>query len=108
MVKNNDAAKYINVRDKKYFDQHVFVCMNQRPEGHPEGCCLSKGSETILNTLKQKLRNIKTDKKIRINKSGCLGRCSEGVAVVVYPDMQWFLNVQEHDIDDIIKCLEFK
>ena len=106
MVKNRHIAKYINVKDEKYFDQHVFVCMNQRPEGHAEGCCQSKGSEAILNALKQKLKTIDTTKKIRINKAGCLGRCSEGIAVVVYPDMKWFLNVQETDIEDILQCLE--
>lgn len=106
MVKSKHAVKYRHVKDEKYFDQHVFVCMNQRPDNHAKGCCHSKGAENILNALKLKLKTIETHKKIRINKAGCLGRCSEGITVVVYPEMQWFLNVQETDIDNIIQCLE--
>ncbi|MCI5073043.1 (2Fe-2S) ferredoxin domain-containing protein [bacterium] len=94
------------MKDKKYFDQHVFVCTNQRPDDSAKGCCYSKGAENILLRLKQEVKKLKTDKKIRINKAGCLGRCSEGIAVVVYPDMQWFLNVQDSDVENIVLCLK--
>lgn len=40
--------------------------------------------------------------KIRINKSGCLDRCSEGPCVVVYPEGVWYTYVDVQDIDEII------
>jgi len=26
------------------YQRHIFVCLNERPPGHPKGCCLAKGS----------------------------------------------------------------
>ena len=28
-----------------YYSAHVFACVNERPEGHPRGCCKRKGAE---------------------------------------------------------------
>ena len=40
---------------------------------------------------------------MRINKSGCLDRCSEGPLMVVYPDAVWYRYIDEKDIDEIIE-----
>ncbi len=46
--------------------------------------------------------NLSGEGKIRINKSGCLDRCSEGPCIVVYPEAVWYTYVDAHDIDEII------
>jgi hypothetical protein len=28
--------------------------------------------------------------RVRVNASGCLGRCEEGIAAVLYPQSEWF------------------
>ena len=41
--------------------------------------------------------------KVRINTAGCLDRCAEGPAIVVYPEAVWYTYVDRTDIDEIIK-----
>ena len=59
----------------KFFERHVFFCTNQRPEGHPKGCCASKNSTVLRAYMKKKTKELVSDKKIRINASGCLDHC---------------------------------
>lgn len=40
--------------------------------------------------------------KVRISKSGCLGRCSEGPCIVIYPEGVWYTYASMTDIDEII------
>ena len=42
------------------------------------------------------------DKSIRVNKSGCLGRCASGPVLVVYPEGTWYTYYSQADIDRII------
>ena len=51
----------------KFFERHVFFCTNQRPEGHPKGCCASKNSTVLRAYMKKKTKELASDKKIRIN-----------------------------------------
>ena len=71
------------------YDFHLFVCQNQRPEGHKFGCCLSKGSYKVLIYLKSRVKELGL-KKICVTKSGCLGLCDKGPAVVIYPEGTWY------------------
>jgi len=41
--------------------------------------------------------------KVRVNTSGCLDRCEEGPACVVYPEGTWYTYIDEQDIDEIIE-----
>jgi len=33
--------------------KHVFVCVNERDENNPRGCCSSKGSLEVMTLLKR-------------------------------------------------------
>ncbi|MGC4002811.1 MAG: hypothetical protein QM811_06640 [Pirellulales bacterium] len=35
---------------------HLFVCCNQRPEGHPRGCCDPAGNEALKEKFKSELK----------------------------------------------------
>jgi len=74
----------------KKLSHHVFVCTNERPSGHPRGCCQSKGSEQILKQFKEKAAAAGLQNQVRAQKSGCLDVCEHGPAVVVYPDGVWY------------------
>jgi (2Fe-2S) ferredoxin len=39
---------------------------------------------------------------VRINAAGCLNRCEEGPAVVVYPEGVWYRLQNKSDIEEII------
>ena len=40
--------------------------------------------------------------KVRVNTSGCLDRCEQGPALVVYPEAVWYTCIDEDDLDEII------
>lgn len=60
---------------------------------------------TILEELKSWSKTLKLPKKIRINKSGCLGRCEEGVTCVAYPAGEWIVNSSTTDIEQMKKFI---
>jgi len=85
------------------FDKHVFVCENERPEGHPKGCCLHKGSAAGRQAFKAELARRGLSKRIRANQAGCLDQCEHGVTVVVYPEQVWYGFVKVEDVPEIVE-----
>lgn len=84
------------------YNFHVFICQNERPEGHPRGCCHSKGSSQLLPYMKRKVKELGIS-QTRINKAGCLDQCESGVAVVIYPEGTWYQVKTTEDVDLIIE-----
>jgi (2Fe-2S) ferredoxin len=93
----NSGANSAKKPEVKKLERHVFVCTNQRAEGHPRGCCQSKGSEEILKKLKEKVAAAGLQSKIRVQKSGCLDVCESGAAMVVYPEGIWYGSLNTAD-----------
>ncbi len=82
--------------------RHVFVCINERPKGHPKGCCLEKGAAEIRDTLKSEINSRGLAGVVRVNNAGCLDACAFGVALVIYPDGLWYGGVRKEDIHEIV------
>ena len=40
-------------------------------------------------------------KNVRINKSGCLGRCDEGIVCAAYPNNEWVVEAKPSDVLEI-------
>jgi len=87
------------------FDHHLFICGNQRPGGHPRGCCDPGASESLQQAFKKALAERGLSGRIRANKSGCLDQCEHGPVVVIYPEALWYGGVTAADIPDIIHGL---
>ena len=85
-----------------YYDRHVFFCTNERPDGHPRGCCLAKGSMKVRNYMKARAKEMGL-KRVRINNAGCLDRCELGPVVVVYPEGVWYRCESTADADQILE-----
>jgi (2Fe-2S) ferredoxin len=85
------------------FEKHIFVCGNQRPAGHPRGCCDPLAGATLQKLFKQKLVERGLKGKVRANQSGCLDQCEHGPNLVVYPDGVWYGHVTEADVEEIIE-----
>lgn len=85
-----------------YYQRHVFFCCNQREGG--EICCNDHGADKLRAHAKQRIDelDLKGKGKVRINLSGCLGRCKEGPVIVVYPEETWYTYSSQDDIDAII------
>jgi (2Fe-2S) ferredoxin len=84
------------------YERHVFVCINQRPPGHPKGCCFEKGSEKVRDTLKAELKKRRLAARVRANNAGCLDACEFGISMVIYPEGIWYGGVTVEDIPEII------
>ena len=84
-----------------FYNKHVFVCMNERPEGHERGCCASKGAVKLRNYMKARAKELCVD-QTRINQSGCLDRCELGPTMVIYPEGVWYKVMSADDVDEII------
>jgi (2Fe-2S) ferredoxin len=67
-------------------------------------CCANSGGEPFFEHMKAKLleQGLHGPGKIRISKSGCLGRCSLGPCIVIYPEGVWYTYATMADIDEII------
>lgn len=92
-----------------YFDKHVFVCNNERPEGHPRGDCTKKGGKEVREKLKAELNRrglsgpgAPEGMRMRVNMAGCLDACEQGCSVVVYPDNVWYGHVTVDDVEEIV------
>jgi (2Fe-2S) ferredoxin len=85
-----------------FYDVHIFVCNNERREGHPRGCCKDKGSVELRTYMKNKAKDMGLD-NIRVNSAGCLDRCELGPAMVIYPQGIWYTYTTTQDIDDILQ-----
>jgi (2Fe-2S) ferredoxin len=72
-----------------YFETHIFVCGNRRPDGHKRGCCASKGSERIRDYMKTRVKELGIE-GVRVNQSGCLDRCEWGPCAVFYTEGVWY------------------
>ena len=59
----------------KEFRLHAFVCTNQRDPSKPRECCAAKKSLDVMTRLKRAARAAGIH-DVRVNKAGCLDRCS--------------------------------
>jgi (2Fe-2S) ferredoxin len=85
-----------------YYQRHIFFCINQRDDGSP--CCQNHGAAKMRAHAKKRVKRlgIAGAGGVRVNKSGCMDRCSEGPIAVVYPDAVWYTYADEDDIDEIV------
>ena len=89
-----------------YYQQHLFFCTNQKKLG--KKCCQEADADALLQYTQQRLKqlNLHGAGQLRVNKSGCLGRCSQGPCLLIYPQGIWYTYETTDDIDEIIEqCL---
>ncbi|HUI11606.1 MAG TPA: (2Fe-2S) ferredoxin domain-containing protein [Bacteroidota bacterium] len=85
------------------FARHIFVCTNERPAGHPKGCCREKGSEGVRDALKAEIKRRGIAALVRANAAGCLDACEFGVSMVIYPEGIWYGRVTADDVPQIVE-----
>jgi (2Fe-2S) ferredoxin len=85
-----------------YFQRHIFFCLNQRANG--EACCAQQDAQAGFEHCKSRVKqlNLAGPGGVRVNKAGCLDRCSGGPVAVVYPEAVWYTFVDQSDIDEIV------
>jgi (2Fe-2S) ferredoxin len=85
------------------FQHHVFFCLNKRSNG--DNCCDQHNAFALFDYAKSRVKELglSGSGKIRINKAGCLDRCSEGPVLVIYPEGVWYTFIDTEDIEEIIQ-----
>jgi (2Fe-2S) ferredoxin len=82
-------------------ERFLFVCINERAEGHPRGSCYQRGAADVFNELREAQgRHDLTN--IKVVYGGCMEACTSGPVVAVMPDDVWYGGVTLEDCDAII------
>ena len=86
-----------------YFKRHIFFCLNERSNN--EACCAQHGAQQAFEHCKSRIKDLGLSGpgQVRVNKAGCLDRCSGGPVAVVYPEGVWYSYVDKSDIDEIVE-----
>jgi len=82
--------------------KHVLVCVQGRPAGHPRGSCQQKGCNEVYQGFIEafQARNLWAD--YAVTNTGCIGPCSNGPSVLVYPEGVMYSGVSAADVGSII------
>jgi (2Fe-2S) ferredoxin len=91
------------VKTSAYYERHIFFCLNERKGG--EACCAQHQAMQAFDRCKSlvKAAGLAGPGQVRVNKAGCLDRCSAGPVAVVYPEGVWYSYVDTSDIDEIVE-----
>jgi (2Fe-2S) ferredoxin len=86
-----------------YYERHIFFCLNERKGG--EASCARHQAMEAFDRCKSlvKAAGLAGPGQVRVNKAGCLDRCSAGPMAVVYPEGVWYSYVDASDIDEIVE-----
>ncbi len=84
-------------------EKHVFVCTQNRPQGHPRGSCAASGSAEVMNEFMNEIQSRNLFEKIGLTNTGCMGPCIMGPSVLVYPEGVMYGKVSKADVKTIIE-----
>jgi (2Fe-2S) ferredoxin len=84
-----------------YYRRHLMFCTNQRDSGH--ACGHHGASGMVILAKKHLAERVATNvDRLRISRTGCLGRCDLGPVAVVYPEGVWYTYVDSSDVLEIV------
>ncbi len=83
-------------------EKFVYVCVNQRPEGHPRGSCSMHGAREVITKFSESIEGQGLSGRVSLIQSGCMGPCNEGPVVAVFPDNVWYRGVAVGDVGEIV------
>jgi predicted metal-binding protein len=100
--------------EKKKYLTHLFVCTSCGKEITDETGQQTTEGMKIANELKSWIKSNCNQKceKVRISKSTCLKECDNPIAAVLYPQNEWYLNLDKDSVislkERLIKIVETK
>jgi len=84
-------------------ERHVFVCVQNRPLGHPKGSCTEKAAPDLLNAFAKEFEARQLRGRFALTSTGCLGTCDAGPSVLIYPGGVMYGEVKPEDVHAIIE-----
>jgi len=87
---------------QSHYRQHIFFCTNQRDSG--KRCCAGGGGNEMCRYTKSLIKDygLAGAGGVRVSSAGCMGRCLEGPACVIYPDGVWYTYQSQDDVKRIV------
>lgn len=85
---------------------HVFVCSSARLTGEIKGVCAKKESISLLQALNEGVDERDLSDQVMITTTGCLGLCTMGPVMMIYPQQTWYGNVTVDDVEEILDAIE--
>lgn len=76
---------------------HLFICTRQKEQG--KQCCALKNASVLRAELKEWCQEYAPD--VQVTAAQCLGKCSEGIAAILYPQAQWITELELKDKEKI-------
>lgn len=87
------------------YKRHIFVCTHEREPDAARPCCSARDSLDVMKRMKMEAKREGID-DVRIQKSGCLDFCENGISCVVYPEGVWYsIKKPDEDIPAILEHL---
>lgn len=83
------------------YKKHIFICINQRPEGSRVSCGEGHGL-ALVAAFKKLIKDKGLNTEIRAQKTGCLEACEAGPSIVIYPEGVFYGNVQLEDVEELV------
>ena len=85
------------------YERHIFACATQRPPMHPRGSCGANGAGPLWERLGATIEASGLATDVGFTLSGCLGFCTAGPLMVIYPEGVWYRPRSNEDIDLIVE-----
>ena len=85
---------------------HIFVCTSSRLTGEIKGFCAQNEGLEILENFVEEVQDRLLDAEVMVTNTGCLGLCSMGPIVMIYPEQIWYKKVSPEDVEEIMDALE--
>jgi len=83
--------------------QRIFVCVQNRPLGHPDGSCQARGGGLVYREFAEQLDKHTESGLYQLTSTGCLGSCGgDGATVFVHPDGTLYGGVTPADVAEIV------
>lgn len=81
----------------KGYEKHIFICTG-------DSCCSEKAGMQSWKKLKTLCKDLNlTNGPVYRSKASCLRVCQDGPVGVVYPDGVWYKNLDETNIEKVVK-----
>lgn len=82
-------------KDNIPYEKQIFVCVNDRRGEKPS--CGDHHAEAIFTELRRIAKEKGIHPRIRVTQAKCLGQCSRGTNIMIYPDQVWLSEVEVSD-----------
>ncbi|MCB9772342.1 MAG: (2Fe-2S) ferredoxin domain-containing protein [Candidatus Omnitrophica bacterium] len=83
------------------YEKCIFVCVNDH-HGQKPSCGDHKGEE-IFRKLRETAKVRGLHPRMRVTQAKCLGQCSTGTTIMIYPNNIWYRGVTLDNLGEIIE-----